>query len=374
MPIVVLPGGPGVASALMYERFRRRAAADGLDVLMVEHRGVGLSRRSLTGEDLPLSAITVADAVDDVAAVLDAEGIERAVLAGASYGTYLVQGVGVRHPDRVAGMVLDSTMLGTRDHLVVREHARRLLWHGDAGAGGDTRRIARKVRTLVERDGHAPEPLGSAVRILFEFSTDALLERFLDQVVVDRAGGTLARLAALGSREVTEDIPFLMEFSLAGQIAFRELRYAPEPDGMIFDPAPGMAEAAKRFAAFETEPFDLVSALPGFDWPVAVVSGDRDLRTPRPAAEHATGLLPDGVLLPLPATGHSALDTHPAVFRAVAAAVRDHAHRELPARASELASLPREGGPGAWIPRLARASLLADRARTALRGRPIPDH
>lgn len=369
VPVVVLPGGPGLASALVYEPFRRRAGAEGLDVIMIEHRGVGLSRHCSSGDELPPVAVTATAAVDDIAAVLEAEGIDTAVLVGSSYGTYLAQGFGLRHPERVAGMVLDSTVLTAQDHAVVREHTRRLLWHGEEpGTAG----IARKIRVLVERNDHPVAALGPAARILYEFTSDHVLERYLDQLVVGRAPGTRKLLETLGSRELTEDAPFIMEMSLVGHIAFRELNFGPAPDGLIFDPALDTALAAGRFPAFESEPFDLPAALPRFDWPVAVLSGERDLRTPRPVAARTADLLPDAVLVPAPGTGHSALDTHPALLRAVTTSVRDGHHRELPARPAELARLPREGGTAVWMPRIVRACLTADRLRTAVHGRPIP--
>lgn len=369
VPVVVLPGGPGLGSALVYEPFRRRAVAEGLDVIMIEHRGVGLSRHDSAGDDLPPAAITATAAVDDVAAVLDAEDIDAAVIVGSSYGSYLAQGFGLRHPERVSGMVLDSTMLTAWDHVVVREHARRLLWHGEEPS---TAKLARKLRILVERDGHPVDSLGSATRILYEFTCDRLLERYLDHLVVGRAPGTRDLLETLGSKELTEDAPFAMEISLVGRIAFRELNFAPAPDGMIFDPALDMACAAGRFPAFEGEPFDLPAALPRFDWPVAVVSGDRDLRTPRPVATRTAELLPDAVVVPIPEMGHSALDTHPALLRAVTTTVRDAHHRELPTHTTDLARLPREGGSSVWIQRIVRASLATDRLRTAVHGRHIP--
>src|SRR6516225_1239895 len=43
-PLVIIPGGPGAASVALYRGLRRRAAVEGLDVIMIEHRGVGLSR------------------------------------------------------------------------------------------------------------------------------------------------------------------------------------------------------------------------------------------------------------------------------------------------------------------------------------------
>ncbi len=70
-PLVVIPGGPGAASVALYRGFRRRAAAEGLDVIMVEHRGVGMSRHDDRGADLPPEALTIDQVVDDVAAVLD---------------------------------------------------------------------------------------------------------------------------------------------------------------------------------------------------------------------------------------------------------------------------------------------------------------
>ena len=73
-PLVVIPGGPGAASVALYRGFRRRAAAEGLDVIMVEHRGVGMSRHDDRGADLPPEALTIDQVVDDVAAVLDDAG------------------------------------------------------------------------------------------------------------------------------------------------------------------------------------------------------------------------------------------------------------------------------------------------------------
>ena len=75
-PTVVIPGGPGLGSVLPYRGLRPRAARRGLDLIMVEHRGVGLSRTDLAGRDLPVSAMRVAAVAGDIAAVLDREGVE----------------------------------------------------------------------------------------------------------------------------------------------------------------------------------------------------------------------------------------------------------------------------------------------------------
>jgi pimeloyl-ACP methyl ester carboxylesterase len=47
--------------------------------------------------------------------------------------------------------------------------------------------------------------------------------------------------------------------------------------------------------------------MPKFDWPTVVISGGRDLITPRGVAERITSLIPDAVLVLLPtaASQHS---------------------------------------------------------------------
>src|ERR1700741_1881809 len=81
-PLAVIPGGPGAASVALYRGFRRRAAAAGLDVIMMEHRGVFMSRPDAAGADLPPEALTVDQVVDDVVAVLDDAQVEKATLYG----------------------------------------------------------------------------------------------------------------------------------------------------------------------------------------------------------------------------------------------------------------------------------------------------
>src|ERR1700694_3524718 len=81
-PVVVIPGGPGAASIALYRGFRRRAVAEGLDVIMGEHRGVGMSRHDDTGTDLPPEALSIDQVVDDVGGVLDDGQVDRGGLYG----------------------------------------------------------------------------------------------------------------------------------------------------------------------------------------------------------------------------------------------------------------------------------------------------
>jgi pimeloyl-ACP methyl ester carboxylesterase len=343
VPVLVIPGGPGMASVLPYRGLRRLAAARGLDVIMVEHRGVGLSRRDGAGHDLPVAAVTIEQAVADLAAALDDAAVDRALVYGTSYGTYLAQGFGLRHPDRVAGMVLDSPMLGPGDLAVQRRHLRALLWDG---AEPGTARPAELLRALVEDGLVAPERTGAVVPLVYEFAGPRVLERLLTGM---REGRT--RAWEWCERAVTREIdgrgtPFVIETDLVAGISHGELHYGAPTDGLPLDPQVLHAAGAATKPPFIGEPYDLPAALAAFHWPTAVISGERDVRTPRPVAERVARLAPDAVLVPLPGLGHSALDTHPLAALHVAHAVAEGTHRRLPDLAPRLATLPRRAMSG----------------------------
>ena len=324
----------------MYRRLRTRAAALGLDALMVEHRGVGLSRTDEHGRDLPREAVTVEAAADDMAAVLDHAGIERAVVYGASYGTYLTQAFAIRHPDRVAAMVLDSPMLSVEDDLAAnRAHRRRLLWDGDDPS---TAAAAAAVRDLASRGGPAAE-LSTVVQVVYEFAGPQVLERLLRARADGRLRRTWARVASLAAGELEgAGQRFVMEPDLVAGISYGQLGYGLPVDGGPLDPQLTFADAATRQPAYAGEPFDLPAALTRSTWPVVVVSGDRDLRTPRPVAQRAVDLAPDGVLVLLREAGHSALDTHQEAALHIARTVADGDQARL-RDTSSIDALPRRG-------------------------------
>ena len=181
-PLVILPGGPGVASMRLYKGLRRRFTAAGLDVIMIEHRGVGMSRHDDSGADLPPQALTVDQVVDDVAAVLDDAHVDSAVVYGTSYGTYIAAGLGVRHPGRVRAMILDSPLLSRDDIVDVRDAIRRLLLQGDHP---ETAALAPKVRRLVDEGVMTPSGGQIAARF-YGYGGTELLDRQLDLLLDGR--------------------------------------------------------------------------------------------------------------------------------------------------------------------------------------------
>jgi len=98
---------PGYASNLQwhwelpsYARFLERLASFSR-LIVIDRRGTGLSDR-YSPEDLP----PLEDLSDDLEAVLDEVGSERAALFGAEDGGYICCMLAATHPDRVRAMVL----------------------------------------------------------------------------------------------------------------------------------------------------------------------------------------------------------------------------------------------------------------------------
>jgi len=343
-PLVVIPGGPGAASVALYRGFRRRAAAEGLDVIMIEHRGVGMSRHDDSGADLPPEAMTIRQVVDDVAAVLDDAGVDRAVIYGTSYGTYLAAGFGVRHPQRVHAMVLDSPVLSAQDIDAVRDAARSLLWNGDDPETAD---LAPKVRRLVGDDQLTPAATQLAIAV-YGLAGPTLLRRQLDLLLTGKHW--LWSGMAHATRLVLErKAPYRNEPDLVNRIAYRELNYGATPDGKPFDPAVAYREADTGTTEFDAEPFDLAAEMPNFTWPTVVISGGRDLITPPTVAQRVASLIPNAVLVNLPTAGHSIVDLRESAALDIVEAIYDGTFEKLPERESDLDSKPAGFGVRALI-------------------------
>lgn len=369
MPVVVLPGGPGLASALPYAGMRKLAASRGLDVVMVEHRGVGVSGTTTDGELLPPEAVTVEAAADDVAAVLDHLNVEKAIIAGSSYGSYLAQVLAIRHPSRVHALVLDSPMLSPQADLeTTRRWRRSLLWDGSSA---ETREAAALVRRLAGR-GEPLDALGHVVQLVYEFAGAQTLARLLQAHLDGRLGWLWGRLATLGTGEIDgKGTPFYMEPDPVAGISFGQLGYGLPLDGGPLDPQTLFASIAANKPPFRGTPVDLETEVPCYSWPVVVLSGDRDLRTPRPVAQQIVNMAPQGVLVPLADTGHSALDTHQLAFIQTLVILQDQGVDGLTDTADRLADLPRKGVSGMLGPILTTLIRVATAIPVPRLGRPL---
>lgn len=115
LPVVLLHAFP-LSSAMWLAQ--REGLAATCRVITPDLRGFGGSR---LGEDEP----SVDVMADDVARLLDDEGVERAVIGGLSMGGYVAMAFCRRHPDRVLGVILADTKAGP-DPAPVRDNRERI--------------------------------------------------------------------------------------------------------------------------------------------------------------------------------------------------------------------------------------------------------
>ncbi len=108
-PVVVLHGGPGGAMNPTMRRFFDPAR---WRVALFDQRGCGRSRPNAS-----LDANTTWDLVDDIERLRRHLGIEKWVVFGGSWGSTLALAYAIRHPERVAGLILRGVFLLTQREL-----------------------------------------------------------------------------------------------------------------------------------------------------------------------------------------------------------------------------------------------------------------
>ncbi|MEQ1874881.1 MAG: alpha/beta fold hydrolase [Ilumatobacteraceae bacterium] len=112
--------------------------------LALHYRVVAFDNRGAGRSDKPFEAYSLDQMADDAIAVLDAAGVERAHVVGASMGGAIAQIIGLKYPERVISLTLACT--ACRNHVWRRE----LLQHWattatERGVSAMTREAARWV-------------------------------------------------------------------------------------------------------------------------------------------------------------------------------------------------------------------------------------
>ena len=106
VPAVFLHGGPGTG---FVEKHKALFDFQTFNVLFFDQRGAGRSRPYGTTKNN-----TTWDLVRDITFLLDKFGIERAVIYGGSWGSTLALVYAIKHPERVAGLVLRGIFLSNK--------------------------------------------------------------------------------------------------------------------------------------------------------------------------------------------------------------------------------------------------------------------
>ena len=226
-------------------KYLERALADERLVVHWHYRGHGR-----TPEPRDRRRVAMADLADDLASVLDAVGVDRAVLAGHSMGVQVCLEAYRRSPERVAGLVLMC------------------------GAYGNPLRTFRNQRTLEAAlpwisfaINRAPRLIGSVWRNL---------------VPTRLAYAVAARVEINGDLVRLEDfMPYLEHIARVDLPLFVEM----------------LAHAGRHSAR---------EILPTIDVPALVIAGDRDNMTPRALSEEMQRTIPDAELLVVEGGSHTA--------------------------------------------------------------------
>jgi len=178
LPLLLLHAFP-----LDHSMWREQAVlADDLRLVVPDLRGFGQSHD-------PAGPVSMAQLADDVAALLDALHVERAVVCGVSMGGYVAQHVAARHPERVRGLILCDTKLEAD---TPEARSARVDLAGKVGRLGQSILADAMIPRLLAHP-RSGDPAATARRT----ENDALIR---DMIERQRVPTIQAALAALGDR------------------------------------------------------------------------------------------------------------------------------------------------------------------------------
>jgi pimeloyl-ACP methyl ester carboxylesterase len=140
-PPLLLIMGLGGQMIAWDEDFCKQLVDKGLYVIRFDNRDIGLSTKfeelgipdivaaataRMEGQEVQF-AYTLDDMADDVVGLLDALGIEKAHICGASMGAAITQTVGYRHPSRVLSLIPIMGTTGNPDLPLAKPEAMEVL-------------------------------------------------------------------------------------------------------------------------------------------------------------------------------------------------------------------------------------------------------
>jgi pimeloyl-ACP methyl ester carboxylesterase len=248
-PAILLIMGAGGQAILWPDDFCRALAAGGRHVIRYDNRDTGQS----TCFDFATHPYTLEDLSRDAAALLDAFGIERAHVVGASMGGMIAQTLAIEQPERVRTLVsIMSTPLG----------------------GGFT-------RLLDGESGLLPPPSPRVTEAMAAFAAEA--PRTAEERI--EAGVSIARALAGGGDPFDE--------AAARELQTRLTARERNPD------------AAMNHILAVRASKDRMEALAYIAIPTLVIHGTEDLSLPLPHGRATADAIPDSRLLEIEGMGHA---------------------------------------------------------------------
>jgi len=136
-PPLLLVMGLGAQLTAWPDGFCQLLVDRGYRVVRYDNRDVGLSTKltdapepdvlAALGGDLSSAGYTLEDMADDAAGLLDALGIDRAHVVGASMGGMIAQTIAIRHPARVRSLCSIMSATGSPESLAPTPEAMAVL-------------------------------------------------------------------------------------------------------------------------------------------------------------------------------------------------------------------------------------------------------
>ncbi|GIV95678.1 MAG: alpha/beta hydrolase [Herpetosiphonaceae bacterium] len=137
LPILLIHAFP--LSGAMWDAQREELRGD-YRILTPDLRGFGQS-------EAPEGSYTMDQQADDMRALLDQAGIDKAVLCGLSMGGYIALAFARRYPDRLAGLILADTRAGADDEQGKQNRDRLAQLARDRGAAAVAGELLPKMFT-----------------------------------------------------------------------------------------------------------------------------------------------------------------------------------------------------------------------------------
>lgn len=151
-PAILLVMGLGAQLTLWPIEFVDALVARGFFVIRYDNRDVGLSQKfddagvpdmmaimgAMMGGQTPDIAYSLDDMAADAAGVLDALGVDKAHIVGASMGGMIAQLIAIHHPERVRTLTSIMSTTGNRDLPPAKPEAMAVLTSRPTSADADT--------------------------------------------------------------------------------------------------------------------------------------------------------------------------------------------------------------------------------------------
>ncbi len=165
-PVLIAHHGGGGIGSLAEPRATFGPLADRFRVIVFDARGCGLS------EGVP--PYSHEQWAADVEALREWAGAEQVVVAGGSYGGFIALEYAVRHPDRVAALVLRDTSADgsnlelafenarTQDRVEINWERFNRYWHGETRDDADLKQLWSELIPLYDKH-YDPERSAAAV-------------------------------------------------------------------------------------------------------------------------------------------------------------------------------------------------------------------